>query len=167
MADLADAAHQRALPIAQALIRARSVTPADDGALPYLADLLTSSGFTCERVPFESPGQPKIENLFAKIGEGHPHFVFAGHTDVVPPGPPERWSHDPFGAEVADGVLYGRGAVDMKGGVAASVAAALRFVARGSFAGTISFLITGDEEAAAVDGTVKLLAQSQRARRGV
>ena len=146
-----------AVEIAQGLIRCASVTPADAGALPYLADLLGRGGFACERVAFESPGLPRIENLFAKFGSGAPHFTFAGHTDVVPPGPAGRWRHDPFAATIEDGVLYGRGAVDMKSGVAAGVAAALAFTASGPFDGSISFLLTGDEEGPAVNGTVKLL----------
>jgi succinyl-diaminopimelate desuccinylase len=151
----------RALPgavaIAQALIRARSVTPDDDGALPYLAEMLTRAGFACELVSFDAPGLPRIGNLFAKLGVGHPHFVFAGHTDVVPPGPLASWRHDPFAGAIENGVLYGRGAVDMKGGLAASLAAALAFVAERPFTGAISFLVTGDEEGPAVNGTVKLL----------
>ena len=146
-----------AVAIAQALIRCRSVTPDDGGALPYLAGLLGRAGFACESVFFDSPGSPRIGNLFAKLGAGRPHFVFAGHTDVVPPGPLTGWSHDPFAGDIADGLLYGRGAVDMKGGLAASVAAALAFAAERPFSGAISFLVTGDEEGPAVNGTVKLL----------
>ena len=100
---------------------------------------------------------PRIGNLFAKFGAGRPHFVFAGHTDVVPPGPLTGWSHDPFAGEIADGVLFGRGAVDMKGGLGASLAATLAFVAERQFTGAISFLVTGDEEGPAVNGTAKLL----------
>jgi succinyl-diaminopimelate desuccinylase len=146
-----------ALEIARALIRFRSVTPADGGALPYLRDLLAQGGFAAELVTFEAPGTPAILNLHARFGSGRPNLVFAGHTDVVPPGDLARWRFDPFAAELADGELWGRGACDMKGGVAAAVAAALRFVAKRPPAGSISFLITGDEEGPAVNGTVKLM----------
>ena len=146
-----------AVAIAQALIRRRSVTPDDDGALPYVAEILSRAGFACEHVFFDAPGLPRIGNLFAKRGVGHPHFIFAGHTDVVPPGPLAGWRHDPFAGVIDDGVLHGRGAVDMKGGLAASLAAALAFVAERPFKGAIGFLVTGDEEGPAVNGTVKLL----------
>ena len=145
--------------IARNLIRCPSVTPAEGGALAALETLLKASGFRVERVVFSDEDTPDVENLFASIGSGHPHFVFAGHTDVVPPGNEGDWAHGPFEGTIADGVLYGRGAVDMKGGIASFAAAALDFVKeRGTnFGGTISFLITGDEEGPAVNGTVKLL----------
>jgi succinyl-diaminopimelate desuccinylase len=146
-----------ALEIARALIRFPSVTPADAGALPYLRDLLAGAGFATELVSFASPGTPEILNLWARHGTGRPNFVFAGHTDVVPTGEAAKWRFDPFAGEIADGKIFGRGACDMKGGVAASVAATLAFIAKGEFEGSISFLITGDEEGPAVDGTVKLL----------
>ena len=146
-----------ALEIARALIRCRSVTPEDGGALPYLRDLLTQAGFAAELIAFEAPGTPAVLNLHARYGSGRPNLAFAGHTDVVPPGEVASWRFDPFAAEIADGELWGRGACDMKGGVAAAVAAALRFIAKGPFAGSLSFLITGDEEGPAVNGTVKLL----------
>ncbi len=138
------------LPLAQALIRARSVTPADDGAQAVLAAALGRLGFRVERLRFGA-----IENLYARIGDRGPHLCFAGHTDVVPAG--EGWSADPFGGEVRDGVLYGRGACDMKGAIAAFVAAAEGYLAAGAPRGSISLLITGDEEGEAVDGTVKVL----------
>jgi succinyl-diaminopimelate desuccinylase len=146
-----------AVEIAQRLIARRSVTPADDGALPYLHDLLAAAGFSAQIVSFSEPGKATIDNLYARIGAQAPHIVFAGHTDVVPPGDPDKWRFDPFSGEIADGMIWGRGACDMKGGVAASVAAALRTVARGGLKGSISFLITGDEEGPAINGTVKLL----------
>jgi succinyl-diaminopimelate desuccinylase len=146
-----------ALEIARALIRCRSVTPEDGGALPYLGDLLAQAGFAAELVTFEATETPAVLNLHARFGTGRPHLAFAGHTDVVPPGDVKRWRFDPFAAEVAQGQLWGRGACDMKGGVAAAAAAALRFIAKGPFSGSISFLITGDEEGPAVNGTVKLL----------
>ncbi len=146
-----------ALEIARALIAFPSVTPNDAGALPYLEGLLEEAGFAAEIVSFAAPGTPSIDNLYARFGAAAPNFVFAGHTDVVPPGDAGKWRFDPFAGAVADGQIWGRGACDMKGGIAAAVAAALRFVARGAFPGSISFLITGDEEGPAVNGTVKLL----------
>jgi succinyl-diaminopimelate desuccinylase len=149
-----------ALAIARALVRCPSVTPAEAGALDVIERLLVPAGFAVHRPVFSAPGQADVENLFAVIGHGSPALVFAGHTDVVPPGDAARWMHPPFAADVVDGRLYGRGAEDMKGGVAASLAAVLAHVAaHGAPAkGSIAFLITGDEEADAVNGTVKLLA---------
>lgn len=150
--------------IARDLIRCPSVTPAEGGALAFLEKLLGEAGFKVDRVIFKDEDTPDVENLFATIGSGKPHFVFAGHTDVVPAGNAADWRHGPFEGEVADGVLYGRGAVDMKGGIASFAAAALAFIEeRGaSFGGTISFLITGDEEGPAVNGTVKLLEWAEK-----
>jgi len=146
-----------ALEIARALIRFPSVTPADCGALLYLRGLLAGAGFAAELVTFEAQDTPAVLNLYARFGAAKPNLAFAGHTDVVPPGDKARWRFDPFSGEIADGELWGRGACDMKGGVAASVAAALRFIAKGGFPGSISFILTGDEEGPAVNGTVKLL----------
>ena len=146
-----------ALDIAGALIAFPSVTPADAGALAYVGKLLAGAGFAVEHVAFAEQGAPTIDNLWARFGKGGPNLVFAGHTDVVPPGDAAHWRFPPFSATIADGQIWGRGAADMKGGVAAALAAALRFVARGDFAGSISFLLTGDEEGPAVNGTVKLL----------
>jgi succinyl-diaminopimelate desuccinylase len=152
-----------ALSIAQALIRCPSVTPADAGALGVLESLLKSHGFETHRVIFSEAGTPDVDNLYARIGTGAPHLTFAGHTDVVPPGDESAWSHGAFSGEVKDGYLYGRGAVDMKGGIACSVAAVLQYLAehggkpQKNGKGSISFLITGDEEAASINGTVKLL----------
>ena len=148
-----------ALAIARELLRCPSVTPADAGALGVLERLLRDAGFEVHRVTFSEPGAADIDNLYARIGDTAPHLTFAGHTDVVPAGDVAAWSHDAFAGEVADGVLYGRGAVDMKGGIACSVAAVLDYLAAngGRPKGSISFLITGDEEDVAVNGTVKLL----------
>ncbi|QFT34187.1 Succinyl-diaminopimelate desuccinylase [Labrenzia sp. THAF82] len=148
-----------AVAIAQDLIRCPSVTPAEGGALTTLENLLTSAGFEVTRVTFQDEDTPDVENLFATIGSGKPHFVFAGHTDVVPAGAENDWSHGPFAGTIHDGVLFGRGAVDMKGGIAAFAAAAIDLVQElgKDFGGTISLLITGDEEGPAVNGTVKLL----------
>jgi succinyl-diaminopimelate desuccinylase len=144
--------------IAQDLLRCRSVTPEDGGALTLLERTLSAAGFKVHRMTFSEPGTPDIQNLYARIGTGSPHLMFAGHTDVVPPGDERAWSHPPFAGEIKDGILYGRGAVDMKGGIAACVAAVLDHLAEhGQPKGSISFLITGDEESVAVNGTVKLL----------
>ncbi|MBO0712733.1 MAG: succinyl-diaminopimelate desuccinylase, partial [Acetobacteraceae bacterium] len=145
--------------IARDLIRCPSVTPAEGGALAYLEARLNGAGFAVQRVTFSEPGADDVENLYARIGTGHPHLVFAGHTDVVPPGDEAAWTHPPFAADIADGVLYGRGAADMKGAIACKLAAALDYVGAsgGTPKGSISFLITGDEEGIAVNGTVKLL----------
>lgn len=148
-----------AVTIARDLIRCPSVTPAEGGALSYLQELLAGAGFAVSRVTFTDDDTPDVDNLFATIGSGKPHFVFAGHTDVVPTGTAGDWRHDPFDGTISDGFLFGRGAVDMKGGIAAFAAAALDYIgeAGADFGGTISFLITGDEEGPAVNGTVKLL----------
>lgn len=145
--------------IARDLIRCPSVTPQEGGALAYLEGLLKAAGFEVHRVTFSAEGTPDVENLFAKFGTGHPHVAFAGHTDVVPPGDEASWTHAPFSGEIHDGVIYGRGAADMKGGVAAFAAAAVDFVsdAGTGFEGAVSFLITGDEEGPATNGTVRLM----------
>lgn len=151
------------LMLAQALLRCPSVTPEEGGALSFIAQVLGDAGFEVHRLVFSEPGTPDVHNLYARWGTGRPYLLFAGHTDVVPPGDLERWRHDPFGAVVADGELYGRGAVDMKGGIACMMAAALRFLeARQDFPGSIGFLITGDEEGPAINGTVKLLDWAHR-----
>jgi succinyl-diaminopimelate desuccinylase len=152
-----------ALSIARDLIRCPSVTPEDAGALGVLEKALTAAGFTCHRVTFSEPGTADVDNLYARIGTDGPHITFAGHTDVVPPGDESAWSVGAFSGEVRDGFLHGRGAVDMKGGIACSVAAVLEHLAandgkpRADGKGSISFLITGDEEDVSVNGTIKLL----------
>ena len=146
--------------IARDLVRCRSVTPEDGGALGYLQDVLAKAGFTVHRMTFAEPGTAPIENLYARIGTEKPNLVFAGHTDVVPPGDEAAWRHPPFAGEIAGDKLYGRGAVDMKGGIACFVAAAIDYLAANGGKpkrGSISLLITGDEESVAVNGTVKLL----------
>ena len=148
------------LTIARDLLRFPSVTPADGGALAYLHSVLAKAGFSVQRMTFTEPGTAPIENLYARIGTEQPNLVFAGHTDVVPPGDEKTWRHPPFAGEVADGKLFGRGAVDMKGGIACFVAAALDYLAANDGKpkhGSISLLITGDEESIAVNGTIKLL----------
>jgi succinyl-diaminopimelate desuccinylase len=147
-----------AVSITRDLVRCPSVTPADAGALGVLENILKSAGFEVHRVTFSEPGTADIDNLYARIGERAPHISFAGHTDVVPAGDEAAWSHGAFSGDIKDGFLYGRGAVDMKGGIACSVAAVLEYLAHnGKPKGSISFLITGDEEAISVNGTVKLL----------
>jgi succinyl-diaminopimelate desuccinylase len=147
------------LTIARDLLRCPSVTPADAGALGVLEGLLTAAGFDVHRVTFSEPGTADIDNLYARIGTEAPHITFAGHTDVVPPGDEAAWTHGAFSGDVKNGYLYGRGAVDMKGGIACCVAATLDYLAAngGKPKGSISFLITGDEEDIAVNGTIKLL----------
>jgi succinyl-diaminopimelate desuccinylase len=136
--------------LARALIACASVTPADAGAQDVLHAALAPLGFSIEKLRFG-----ETENLFARIGTGAPHFCFAGHTDVVPPG--DGWRHGPYEAMLDDGVLYGRGACDMKGAIAAFVAASASVLADGMPRGSISLLITGDEEGPATDGTVRVL----------
>ncbi len=145
--------------LARDLLRCASVTPAEGGALALLEKTLSEAGFSVHRVTFSEPGADDVENLYARIGNAGPHLVFAGHTDVVPPGDEERWRHPPFAGDIADDVLFGRGAVDMKGAIACELAAVLDYLAAngGKPKGSISFLITGDEEGVAVNGTVKLL----------
>jgi succinyl-diaminopimelate desuccinylase len=145
--------------LARDLIRCPSVTPAEGGALDYLERVLQGAGFAVHRLKFSAPGSADVENLYARVGTASPHLMFAGHTDVVPPGEEGAWTHAPFAGEIADGRLYGRGAVDMKGAIACFLAAALDHLAANGRKpkGSISFLITGDEEGDAVNGTVKLL----------
>ncbi len=146
--------------IARDLLRCRSVTPDEGGAIGYLQNVLTKAGFEVHRTTFAEPGTAPIENLYARIGSTRPNLVFAGHTDVVPPGDEASWHHPPFAGDVAGDVLYGRGAVDMKGGIACFVAAALDHLAANGGKpkkGSLSLLITGDEESVAVNGTIKLL----------
>ena len=141
------------------LIRCRSITPQDDGALAVMENALSRLGFTCHRLPFSEPGTAEVHNLLAVIGEAGPHFCFAGHSDVVPPGNLEGWTVDPFGGTIIEGAIYGRGANDMKGALAAMVAAVARHLQGrgGKPLGRISLLITGDEEGPAINGTRKVL----------
>ena len=142
--------------LARDLIRCPSVTPHEGGALDLLQARLSDAGFTCHRLPF-GEGEEQIDNLFAVWGEGKPHFCFAGHTDVVPQGDDKDWTHPPFSGDVADGIMYGRGTVDMKGAIAAFVIAALEHIKTTPPHGQISFLITGDEEGDAIHGTKPVL----------
>ncbi len=148
-----------ALDLSQELIRCPSVTPDDGAAQNILSHALGAIGFSCESVTFSDDGTPDVANLYARLGNTAPNFCFAGHTDVVPVGDEDAWMSDPFAPEIRDGVLYGRGASDMKVAIACFAAAASQFVeAQGQkFRGSISFLITGDEEGPAINGTRKLL----------
>lgn len=144
--------------LAQALVRCPSVTPIEGGALALLARELAAVGFAVHGPVFSEAGTPDVHNLYARFGTQSPVFVIAGHTDVVPPGDLAGWSRDPFSGEIIDGVLHGRGACDMKGGLAGMTAAAIQFVRDNpEFPGSIALLVTGDEEGPAVNGTVKLL----------
>ncbi len=141
------------------LIRCPSVTPAEGGALALLETLLSPLGFEVDRVVATEDGTPDVENLYARLGTDGPHLMFAGHTDVVPVGDEAAWSHPPFAADIAGGEMFGRGAVDMKGGIACFVAAIARHIEKhGKPKGSVSFLITGDEEGPSINGTSKLLA---------
>ncbi len=143
--------------LTQALVRCPSVTPAEAGALDLLQETLTGLGFRCTRLPFSEEGTPTIDNLYARIGDSAPHLCFAGHTDVVPVGDASDWAGEPFSGEIRGGQVYGRGTADMKGAVAAFVAAAARIIDNGELKGSLSLLITGDEEGPAINGTRKML----------
>src|SRR5262249_13741851 len=146
--------------LAQAVIRCNSVTPAEGGALTLLESALQPAGFGCHRLTMREPGTPDVENLYARLGTSGPHLCFAGHTDVVNAGDEEAWSHPPFAGVVDNSILYGRGAVDMKGAIACFLAAAIGYLNDhgGLRRGSLSLLITRDEESVAINGTRKLLA---------
>lgn len=140
------------------LIRCPSVTPSDEGALDLLEKVLTEIGFTCTRLPFQEPDTARVDNLYARLGDAAPHICFAGHTDVVPVGAADNWQKDPFSGDISDDKLWGRGAADMKGAIAAFVAATADYLSQnGKPKGSISLLITGDEEGPSVNGTIKML----------
>lgn len=144
--------------LTQDLIRCPSVTPADAGALGVLQRVLEQMGFTCKRLVFEEAGTDPVDNLYARLGTGSPNFCFAGHTDVVPVGDAAAWTVDPFAAEIINGKLYGRGTSDMKGAIAAFTSAVKSFLDRNGMPdGSISLLITGDEEGPSINGTRKVL----------
>ena len=154
---LTDPAHTLA-----ALIRCPSVTPEEGGALTTLGAMLSELGFSNDRVTFSDAGTPDVENLYSRLGSSGPHLMFAGHTDVVPVGDAGAWTQAPFGADIIAGEMYGRGAVDMKGGIACFVSALARLIERkGAPEGSVSLLITGDEEGPSVNGTEKLLAYAK------
>ena len=141
-----------AVELTRELIRRPSVTPADAGAMDVVEQVLAGLGFACRRMRFG-----EIENLYARIGTARPNLCFAGHTDVVPVGDVAAWSREAFAADIVDGVLIGRGAVDMKSAIAAFAAAAASALAEGAVTGSLSFLITGDEEGVALDGTKRVV----------
>jgi len=145
--------------LAQALIRCPSVTPEEGGALSLLEEALRPAGFDCKRLVMREAGTPDVDNLYARLGRKQPNLCFAGHTDGVPGGDAGKGTHPPFGAGNHDGGPHGRGAVDMKGAIAAFVAATLRLLERhgGELPGAISLLITGDEEGPSINGTMKVL----------
>ena len=143
---------------AQDLIKCPSVTPVEGGALDLLQSTLEGLGFVCTRLPFSEEGEDDVDNLYARLGTAEPNLCFAGHTDVVPVGQEDLWSSHPFHAEIKDGMLYGRGASDMKGAIASWVAAVSEVLAEnGAPNGSISLLITGDEEGPSINGTKKML----------
>lgn len=147
-----------AVSLARDLIRCPSVTPVDAGALDVVEAALKAVGFETHRLVFSDADTPDVDNLYARIGTGAPHLVFAGHTDVVPTGDVARWRYPPFEAEIVGDRLFGRGASDMKGAIAAFMAAAIDYIrTHGPPAGSISFLITGDEEGPSLNGTTKML----------
>jgi succinyl-diaminopimelate desuccinylase len=143
--------------LAQALIRCPSVTPHEAGALTLVERVLAPEGWQCHRMTMRAPGTPDVDNLYARAGNTRPNLCFAGHTDVVPAGNESAWGHPPFAAVIDGGFLYGRGAVDMKGAIACFMAAAVRCRRAGVATGSLSFLITGDEEGPSINGTMKVL----------
>ncbi|HEY7978319.1 MAG TPA: succinyl-diaminopimelate desuccinylase [Rhizomicrobium sp.] len=146
-----------AIALSQDLIRCPSVTPKDEGAIAIVEKALSGLGFTCKRMRLQAPGSEAVENLYARLGAASPNFCFAGHTDVVPVGDAKAWRHDPFAAQIDGGTLYGRGAADMKSAIACFIAAVERVLAKGKPKGSISLLITGDEEGININGTKAVL----------
>ena len=159
MPDTLTASVTEVIELTRTLVRCESVTPREAGALQHLEHILAPLGFRCERMDFSQAGTDDVANLYARLGTSGRHFCFAGHSDVVPVGDLSSWTIGPFSAELSDGYLFGRGAADMKGAIAAFTDAVARFLARHGrdFGGSISLLITGDEEGPAVNGTVKML----------
>ena len=143
--------------LAQALIRCPSVTPHENGVLTQVQTWAKSLGFSVERPIFTDKNTPDIENLYARVGKNGPHLAFAGHTDVVPVGDEKAWNFPPFEGAIKDDKLYGRGAVDMKGGIACFIAAVARYLEKNPLEGSLSLLITNDEEGPGINGTIKLL----------
>ncbi len=154
--------------ISQELIKKKSITPIDDGAIPYIKNFLENIGFFCKILRFQEEGSEKIINLYAKYGNSQKNLAFAGHTDVVPTGDLEKWQFPPFSATIKDDILYGRGTVDMKGGIGSFLAATAEFLQKNAdFQDSISFIITGDEEAIAINGTVKMVEYLQKKQESI
>ena len=145
------------LELTKSLISCPSITPKNEGVLDLLEKELSEIGFKCHRYSFSDHNTPDVDNLFAKFGSGSPHFCFGGHTDVVPVGDLDSWSHNPFKPTEEDGRIYGRGASDMKSAIGAFICAARNFIKSSDFKGSISLLITNDEEGPAINGTKKVL----------
>ena len=145
--------------LTQALVKCKSITPKDDGALVVVQDHLSSMGFNCSPLLFSGNGSYEVKNLFATIGSDGPHLAFAGHTDVVPPGNESSWKHPPFSAIIEDDKLYGRGTEDMKSNIACFISATEQFLKKNgkNFGGKISFIVTGDEEGEAINGTPRIM----------
>ena len=143
--------------LAKDLVKCQSVTPKDDGAINVVAKSLKKLGFKCQIMEFQEKGTSKIKNLYARIGKGPPNFCFAGHTDVVPVGDLKSWTVNPFGGVIKNQKLIGRGVSDMKGSIACFVSAVSEFLKKKKLKGSISFLITGDEETVAINGTQKVI----------
>ena len=145
--------------LTQALVQCRSITPKDDGALLVVQDHLSALGFDCTPLLFSGNGSYEVKNLFATIGTDGQHFAFAGHTDVVPPGNESSWKHPPFSAIIENDKLFGRGTEDMKSNIACFISAAEQFLKNngGDFGGKLSFIITGDEEGEAINGTPQIM----------
>ena len=145
--------------LSQRLIRCPSVTPDEGGALDELQNVLEELGFRCQRLLFSESGTPDVDNLYARLGDRGPNFCFAGHSDVVPPGDRDEWGEDPFSGVVIDGKLFGRGSADMKSAIASFISAVQRYKSNvgEEIPGSISLLITGDEEGPAINGTIKVL----------
>ena len=138
------------------LIKIKSVTPDAGGSIDLLVSILEPLGFNCQKLVFGENGD-KVENLYARLGEKSPNLCFAGHVDVVPPGELNSWKHPPFSGHIEEGVIYARGAEDMKGAVIASIVAGINYYERMDSKGTLSYMLTGDEEGVAINGTEPLI----------
>ena len=143
--------------LTKSLISCPSITPENEGVLDILQEELSNNGFNCKRYKFTEEGTADVDNLFAKYGNDEPHFCFGGHTDVVPVGEQNAWLSNPFEPTEKDGKLYGRGASDMKSAISAFVCAVVDFTKNNKFKGSVSLLITNDEEGPAINGTKKVL----------
>ena len=145
--------------LSQSLIRCKSITPDQAGTLDLIQEILEKNGFQCSRLPFKEENSPEVDNLYATYGNKEPNLCFAGHVDVVPPGKIDQWEEDPFSGKIKNNLLYGRGAADMKSAIASFISASIKYILinKKKFNGTLSFLITSDEEGPAINGTKKVL----------